>query len=154
MYDENLTGSQGDVSIRLKDNERGSIYRADALTKHATWNNLGNILYEDGMIVLKTPHLMYFSKDKTNIKFKGEQKIHTMIMNIPCHEWNFTSSSNLGYKAITPTSGANDSSLKAIYITGVNIHDDNFNVIMRANFSQPIVKTQEDEFVIRLKQDF
>jgi hypothetical protein len=154
MYDEHLTGSQGDVKIKLRDNGRGSIYRADSVTKHATWNNLGNVLYEDGIVVLKTPHLLYFNKDKTNIKFKGEQNIHTMIVNVPCHEWNFTSSSNKTYKEITPTAGANDSTLKAVYLTGVNIHDNNFNVIMRASFSQPIVKTQEDEFVIRLKQDF
>ena len=34
------------------------------------------------------------------------------------------------------------------------LFDDNFNIIMRANFSQPILKTEEDEFVIRLKMDF
>jgi hypothetical protein len=39
-------------------------------------------------------------------------------------------------------------------MTTVNIHDDNFNVIMKAQFAQPITKTEEDEFVVRLKQDF
>ena len=154
MYDENLTGSQGNISIRLRDNGRGNIYRADALTKHAEWNSVGNILYEEGIVVIKSPHLFYFCKDKTDIKFKGEQSIHTMIVNIPANEWNFTSSSNKTYTPITPTTGANDSNLKAVYITGVNIHDDNFNIIAKANFAQPIVKTEEDEFIIRLKQDF
>ena len=32
--------------------------------------------------------------------------------------------------------------------------DDNFNFIMKANLSQPIFMTEEDEFVVRLKQDF
>ena len=41
-----------------------------------------------------------------------------------------------------------------VYVSTVNIHDDNFNIIMKANLSQPIPKTEEDEFIIRLKQDF
>jgi hypothetical protein len=154
LFDENLSGSGGDISIRLKDNEHGGIYRADALTKHAKWNNVGNVFYDEGIVVIKSPHLPNFCKEKTNIKFKGEHRLHTMTVNIPCAEWNFVSSSNETYEAISPTTGANDQDLKSIYITGVNIHDDNFNIIMKANFSQPIVKTEEDEFVIRLKQDF
>ena len=66
----------------------------------------------------------------------------------------FTSSSNPTYTSITPSTGANDEELSTLYITTVNIHDDNFNIIMKANFSQPIPKTEEDEFVIRLKKDF
>jgi len=154
LYDDNLTGSNGDIKVTIKDNGAGSLYRADCLTKQAEWNSIGNVLYEEGVVIIKTPHLPYFCKDKTDIKLKGEQSIHTFIVNIPCEEWNFTSSSNKTYKAIAPTTGANDVNLKTIYITGVNIHDDNFNVIMRAHLAQPIFKTEEDEFVIRLKQDF
>ena len=130
------------------------MYRSDAKTKLAKNNCIGNILYDEGILVIKTPHLPYYNKDKVDIKFKGEQNLHTMILNIPCAEWNFTSSSNLTYVNINPTTGANDVDQNTIYITGVNIHDDNFNVIMKANFAQPIFKTEEDEFVIRLKQDF
>ena len=104
--------------------------------------------------MLKSPHLPFYQKDKTDIKFRGEQNIHTMIINVPCPEWGFTSSSNATYKKVKVNDDANNQSLSPIYITGVNIHDDNFNIIMRANLSQPIIKTEEDEFVIRLKQDF
>ena len=45
MYDSALTGSDGKVSMVLKDNGRGSLYRADCLTKQATWSNVGNIFY-------------------------------------------------------------------------------------------------------------
>ena len=47
-----------------------------------------------------------------------------------------------------------DRDLSTVYISTVNIHDDNFNIIMKANFAQPIFKTEEDEFIIRLKEDF
>lgn len=154
IYEKNLTGSGGDIKIKVRDNARGSLYRADSLTKHADWNNIGNVLYDEGIVILKTPHLPYMSKDILDISFKGEQNIHTKIINIPCNEWNFTSSSNKTFKKIAPSTSKNDEELSSIYVTGVNIHDDNFNVIMQAHFAQPIVKSEDDEFIIRLKQDF
>ena len=77
-----------------------------------------------------------------------------MILNVPCDKDLLNSSSNKTYVSAPPTNHYSDSELSTVYITSVNIHDDNFNIIMRANFSQPIPKTEEDEFVIRLKQDF
>ena len=154
LYDDNLTGSDGKIKIRIKDDGAGSLYRADCKTKQAEWNNIGDVFYHEGMIVLKTPHLPFFGKDKTDIKFKGDQNIHTMILNIPCEKGLFNSSSNKTYVPLPPTNAVSDRELTTVYISSVNIHDDNFNIIMKANFSQPIPKTEEDEFIIRLKQDF
>lgn len=154
LYDNNLTGSDGKIKIRIKDDGAGSLYRADCKTKQAAWNNIGDVFYHEGMIVLKTPHLPFFGKDKTDIKFKGDQNIHTMILNIPCEQGQFNSSSNKTYIPAPPTNAVSDRDLTTVYISTVNIHDDNFNIIMKANFSQPIPKTEEDEFIIRLKQDF
>lgn len=154
VYEKDLTGSDGKIKIKLKDNERGSLYRADALTPHAKWNNVGTILYDEGMAVVKSPHLFFFNKNETNVSFRGEQNLHTMILNIPAFKELFTSSSNPTFEIIPPSDGANDEELSTLYVTTVNIHDNNFNIIMKANFSQPIFKTEEDEFVIRLKEDF
>lgn len=154
LYEENLTGSNGDIKVTLKDNGRGGLFRADCLTKHADWNNVGNVLYEDGIIVIKTPHLFFFGKDKLDMKFRGEQSLHSMILNVPCPMNKFMSSSNKTYTKISPDTNPNNKDLSTIYISNVNIHDENLNVIMKANFAQPIQKTEEDEFIIRLKQDF
>ena len=154
LYEKDLTGSDGKIKITLRDNERGSLYRADALTKHATWNNVGNVLYDEGMAVVKSPHLFFFNKNETNVTFRGEQNLHTMILNVPAFKEMFTSSSNPTFVSIPPSDNANDEEMSTLYITTVNIHDDNFNIIMKANFAQPIFKTEEDEFIIRLKEDF
>jgi len=154
LYEKNLTGSDGKIKIRLKDNERGSLYRADALTQHAKWNNVGTVLYDEGIAVVKSPHLLFFNKDETNVSFKGEQNLHTMILNVPAFKEMFTSSSNPSFVPIPPSDNANDEEMSTLYVTTVNIHDDNFNIIMKANFAQPIFKTEEDEFIIRLKEDF
>ena len=154
IKDKNLTGSNEKVSITLSDNKKGNLYRSDCLTQHATWNNVGDILYDEGMVIVKSPHLFYFCKDNIDMSFKGEQNIHTMIMNIPIYKSLFNSSSNSSFETTTPSNNVNDADVESFYITAVNIHDDNFNIIMKAHFSQPILKTDDDEFVIRLKQDF
>lgn len=154
VFEEDLTGSDGKIKIRLRDNERGSLYRADCLTEQAKWNNVGSIFYDEGIAMIKSPHLFYFNKDKTHISFKGEQNIHTMMLNIPAYKELFNSSSNPTYQKYTPSDNINDQHLSAVYVSTVNIHDNNFNIIMKANFAQPILKTEEDEFVIRLKEDF
>jgi len=154
IYESDLTGSDGKVKIKIKDNEFGSLYRADSLTEHAKWNNIGNILYDEGIAIVKTPHLFFLSKDKTDIKFKGEQNIHTMMINIPVLKDQFVSSSHPEYVSIPPSDSGNNKDLSTVYITTVNIHDENLNIIMKAHLSQPILKTEEDDFIIRLKEDF
>ena len=154
IHDNGLTGSDGKIKIKLKDNEMGSLYRCDALTKHAAWNNVGNVLYDEGIAIVKTPHLFFLNKDRTEVKFKGEQNIHTMILNIPAFKDMFNSSSNPSFVSIPPSTGTNNEDLSTLYVTTVNIHDDNLNIIMKANFAQPIFKTEEDDFIIRLKEDF
>ena len=154
IIDTQLTGTNERVKIKLSDNLKGSLYRDDCLTTTATWNNVGDILYEEGIVTVKSPHLMYFCKDRLEINFKGEQNIHTMMIDVPAEKRMFNSSSNNTFISNPVSTASNDKNSKSIYITGINIHDDNFNIIMKAHFSQPILKTEDDEFVIRLKQDF
>ena len=154
LHDDNLTGSNGDVKINVKDNGRGGLFRADCLTTQAEWNNIGTILYEEGIAVIKSPNLPFFCKDKIDLKFRGEQQLHTLVLNVPVNLGEFMSSSNKTYTSYPPDSLPNNKNLSTIHLTTVNIHDDNFNVIMKAQFAQPITKTEEDEFIIRLKQDF
>jgi len=154
LFEENLTGSAGGIAINIKDNKRGGLFRADCLTKQADWNNIGTILYEEGLAVIKTPNLFFYGKDKLDMKLRGEQQLHSLVMNIPAFAGFFMSSSNKTYEKYPPDNLPNNEKLSTVHISTVNIHDDNFNVIMQANFAQPINKTEEDEFVIRLKQDF
>lgn len=154
LYEENLTGSAGDISINIRDNKRGGLFRADCETKQAEWNNIGTILYEEGVAVIKSPNIPYFGKDKIDMKFRGEQTLNTLVLNVPVEVNQFMSSSNKTYKSYPPDSLPHNEKLSTIHVTTVNIHDDNFNVIMKAQLAQPITKTEEDEFVIRLKQDF
>ena len=124
------------------------------MTEKASWNVIGNVFYDEGVAILKTPHLPYFQKDRTEIKLQGEHNIHAYTINVPVERSILNLSTNKKYKSLPPSINLNDKDLETIMLSSVNIHDENFNIIMRANFAQPITKTQNDEFIVRLKEDF
>jgi hypothetical protein len=154
ITDSSLTGSQGKFGITLKDNGRGGIYRADCLTAQADWNCVGNLFYDEGLLIIKSPHLMLYGKDYFETSFKGENNIHSLIINVPAPKGFFDKSVNDSFISLPKSSNKNDENTESICISGINIHDKNFNIIMRANLAQPIIKDSSDEFVIRLKMDF
>lgn len=154
IKDPNLSGSHGKLSFTLKDDGRGSLYRADSDGNHAKWASVGNVFYDEGVILVKTPHLPYFGKEGYRLDFKGEQSTHVTTLHVPCPEEMFISSSNPTYQFLTASNLASDEDNPFVYITGVNIHDDKLNVIMKANLAQPIKKRKTDSFLFRLKQDY
>ena len=155
ITDSNVTGSGGKVSIKIQDDGRGSLYRADSETPHATWNSVGNIFYEEGLILYKSPHPLCFGKQNYKIKFKGEQTTHVAIVNVPAPDDLLSVSSNPTYQKLTsPADPANLEDNEFVYLTGVNLHDENLNVIARASFAQPIAKRKSDNYLVKLKLDY
>jgi len=148
-----LTGSGGKINITLKDNGFGGLYRADAVTPAPAWSTIGNLFYNEGLAIIKTPHLYYFGKDNFSVSFSGHQNIHTYTIDAICPGGEINSSSNPSYLSFPPTNEQNETADNFVYITGINIHDDNFNVIMRANLAQPVLKRPDEEFLFRLKYD-
>ena len=93
-------------------------------------------------------------KDNVDVSFNGDHSIHTLTINVPVERSILNTSVNNQYKLLPPSEHLNDKLLNSIQISSVNIHDENFNIIMKANFAQPLTKTEDDEFVVRLKEDF
>ena len=153
VKDSNLTGSGGKVSVSMMDNGEGSLYRSDAVTPHAKWSSIGNIIYEEGIVVVKTPHVPKFGKDQFEVDLQGSQNIHMMEIHVPCSKGIINSSSNPSYKNLMASDYASDDH-DFVYITGINFHDENLNVIARTNLAQPIVKRDDDKFMFRVKLDF
>jgi hypothetical protein len=154
ITDSSVTGSDGKMSFTLKDNGLGSLYRADAGTNCATWSSVGNVFYDEGIILIKSPNLHLFGKNGFKIDFKGQRNMHVMTINVPCDQGIINSSSNPNYLPVSASLDYNDTDPRFVYITGIQLHDDNLNVIMRANLAQPLKKRSSDEFLFRLKQDF
>ena len=149
-----VTGSDNRMTFKLKDNKKGNLYRADSVSAHATWASVGNVLYEEGIIVIKTPLMPLFGKDSFRIQFSGERSVHTLEILIPAEQSLFNSSSNPVYKELAPSDYSSETAEKFTYLTGLNLHDNNLNIIARAHLAQPIVKRDEDRIVVRLRMDF
>ena len=154
LSDPSVTGSAGNMSISVRDDGRGSLYRADAVTEHAKWANIGNVLYEEGLVVIKTPNLPFFGKDSFTAQFQGDRNVYVLEINIPAERSTADISTNPAFKSLKPTDYVNELSDKFSYLTGVQLHDENLNVIMRINMAQPVVKRVDDRLVVRARLDF
>jgi hypothetical protein len=156
LEDMSPSGSNGSLSFRLKDDGQGNIYRANIEEgqPEATWASVGNALYEEGLLVIKSPHLSFFGSKDYRVTFKGERTVYVLEVNIPVERTLHNSSSNPTYQDLVPTDYSNETAEKFTYITGINLHDDNLNVIGKATLSQPFMKREEDKVMIKLRMDF
>lgn len=154
ITDSAISGSGGRISITLKDDGLGNVYRADCLTSQSTWNSVGNIYYDEGIIVIKSPHLYFFGKEGYEISFRGEQNIHVSKFEILAPGNQLNQSTNPNFKAIKPSGYENDPDDEFVYITGLNFHDNNYNVVMKAQMAQPIVKRHGERIMFRVKMDW
>jgi len=48
----------------------------------------------------------------------------------------------------------NESSVGPVIVTGLNLHDNNLNVVARVTLAQPIIKRTEDRYLFRVKMDW
>lgn len=154
IKDSAVTGSGGAVKITIKDDGQGTLYRADSLTSHCKWNSVGTIFYNEGIIAIKSPHLYFFGQEQFEISFKGEQNLHVLRVEALAPTNYLNSSSNPSFKQLPSSLNPNEPDPNFVYITGINFHDDNFNVIMKTQLAQPIMKRHSDKIMFKVKYDF
>lgn len=155
ITDYDISGTGGACSINLKDDGKGLMYRADCLSPHAKWNYVGHVFYRDGLVNILHPGLSSFGENNFVCELKGDHKLFTYEINVPVQKGELNKSVNKTYKKLRPSEGLYDIDEEDfVYITGLNLHDENLNVVAKANFAQPIVKRQNDRYNIRLKMDY
>ena len=157
ITDSSLSGSFGVVSVTLKDDAMGNIYRADSISTHATQNSVGNIFYDEGIVVIKSPHLYFFGKNQYEITFRGVFNIYTQKYEILAGPGLLNSSSNPSYlenyKDLKASSDPTDIE-PFVYISGLNFHDENMNVVAKARLAQPIIKREGDKILFKVTFDY
>lgn len=153
LYDEAFFSSSYGKPMTLRDDGNGNIYRADASTKHATWASVGNIFYDDGIVLIKSPHIADFGAEQFEATFEGEHSVHTTKYYLVADADIANSSSNPSFLALS-SSLAHDDDDAPVLLTGINFHDKNMNVIMRSNLAQHIYKKNSDRISFRPKLDW
>jgi len=157
IMDTSLSGSSGSIAITIKDDSLGNLYRADSLTDHYTQNSIGNIFYDEGLVLLKNPHLFFFGKDQYELSFKGMNSIYSTKFEILAGAGQLNSSSNpskaLYADQLLPTGDDTDKD-EFVYISGMHLHDENMNVLARVKLAQPIIKRTGDKILFKVAFDF
>lgn len=154
ITDTSLSGSGGKLPITLADDANGNIYRADCLTSQSTWNSVGNIYYDEGIVVLKSPHLFFFGQEGFSTTFRGEQNIHVMRIDVLAQNNQLNSSSNPSYQTLSASTSDADPNKEYKWIDQILLHDENMNVVMKAQLAQPIMKRHSDRVMFKLRFDF
>ena len=143
-----------DCEIILKDNGQGGLYRANCESLIDKKNIVGDVYYDEGLIMIKSPHLYGIGKHHVDISFRGERYLHSLELSVPTQVGLVNSSSNPNYKKLIPNYNLNDKSEEFVYISTMYLHDSNLNVVGKAKFSQPIVKRPNDKYLFRLRMDY
>lgn len=154
LTDPSISGSGNKMSMTFKDDGRGTIYRADCFTSASTWNSVGTVFYDEGIICFKSPHLYFIGKEKYELSFKGEQNVHVMMVDVIAAANQLNSSSNPNFIKVPASQYPNDPEKDFVYITGLNFHDENFNVVMKTSLAQPITKRTGSKFLLKARIDF
>jgi hypothetical protein len=155
IKDVDLQGSGGTLQLTLKDNGLGGMYRADCLTKHATWNFVGHCLYSEGLVTVLHPSLENFGKSNFGVKFKCATSLNVMELNLPAHAGKTNLSRNLSYdEDLRLDDSAFNSDEKFIYITDIHLHDHDLNILATTKLAKPFPKKSLDNVLFRLKMDF
>jgi hypothetical protein len=157
LKDTSLSGSNSRISITLKDDGIGNLYRADALTPHNKLNCVGNIFYNEGVIVIKSPHLYFFGKNNYEMSFKGEQKLYSSKYEILAPQGYLNSSSNPSFAEVKNEISASVDPWDIdtfVYISDVNFHDENLNVVAKAKLAQPVLKREGEKLLFKIAFDW
>jgi hypothetical protein len=142
------------MEMTLIDDGEGNIYRSNTSGSSPDWASVGNVFYNEGIVLLKHPSLFFFGTDNYEISFKGKQNTHILTYNLFKRPLMAVSSSNPNYLPVSASTDANDTDKRFVYITGINLHDDNLNVITRTVLAQPVVARTGDKFLFKVRMDF
>ena len=155
ITDSDLSNSSGKISITLKDDGYGSLYRADAASSLAVDNSVGNIFYDNGLVLINNPSLYFFGKNGFECSFAGERNIHVQKMDLYANPLELVSSSNPSWSPSLEASDLlSDYDKRYVYITDLYIHDDNLNILARTKMAQPILKRTGDKLKFTVKLDY
>jgi len=154
IKDVDLPLSSG-IQLTFKDTRLGTLYRADCLTKHAEWCTSGGIIYNEGISMLHHPSVWCLGK--TNISIKAKSKTNTNIfeLNLPAQsgETNQTKNkSKTDFLKLDASAFNSDESF--VYITDIDLHDENLNVVASVKLAQPFAKKDSDNVLFRVKMDY
>jgi hypothetical protein len=155
IFDTALSGTGNVINISLADNGLGLLHRSDCLTKVADWNYVGHILYKEGFATILHPGLENFSQTNYRIEFKSNAEMNVYELNLPAKATEVNLSRNTSYiENLRLDDSAFNADESFVYITDINLHDEDLNVMATAKLAKPFAKKNTDNVLFRIKMDY
>ena len=155
ILDNNISTTNNNLTLSFKDDGYSLLFRSDCLTKQAKWNYVGHLFYKEGIVVLNRPELSYFGKEDYIFNFETDFSMYVHEINIPAESGILNKSNNKTYnKDLRHDENAFNSESSFVYISDINLHDENLNIIARAKLARPAPKKDEDSILFKLKMDY
>ena len=101
------------------------------------------------------PSLENFTENNYKLDFRSHSKLNTFELNLPAISGKTNLSMNKSYdEELRVSSSSFDADEPFVYITDINLHDENLNIIGKAKLAKPFAKKNSDNVLFRLKMDF
>lgn len=153
VTDMAMSGTGGKVSCTICDDEFGGLYIKAQKGESEFRNIVGNIFYNEGLVVIYHPTLKDFGETGYNMKFKGEQRIQVMKISVDAPSGKINSSSHINYIDVPYNNNINEPEQKFVYISDIAFLDKDLNVLMKTHLAQPVKKRTSDDFQFKTKLD-
>ncbi|MBV8072207.1 MAG: hypothetical protein JO270_20045 [Acidobacteriaceae bacterium] len=175
----NAYGNAG-IQRVLVDDGRGRLYVSGSMTRAISgenfsglkWNKVGNVFYNEGLIVITDPSMYDFGDiglnsnaslypDTLQIAFSGQEKITTKVFQCRVGAGQANGSNNPTFSSLNldPKSQFYNkyivkNSPPTTWISAVGIYNEDHKLVAIAKLASPIRKREKDKLLIRLRHDF
>lgn len=153
VTDPKLKNSGGKLSCTICDDENGGLYVESTNGSSEKRSVVGNIFYNEGLVVIYHPTLRDFGHDEYEMEFRGEQRIQVMKISVDAPSGQINSSSHINYLNVPYNNNVNEPEQKFVYISDIAFLDKDLNVLMKTHLAQPVKKRSSDDFQFKTKID-
>jgi hypothetical protein len=146
----------GHFSFTLQDDGQGGLYPLNPNGNSAKWNIVGRVYYNEGLVLIKNPHLYFFGYNNDwEMTFKGEQNVYTLKIEAIASQSSLNYSRNKTFdESLSPSALPDDEDDDFVFISNINFHDKDLNVIAKTQLAQPFLKKSGDSVLFKVQMDF
>jgi hypothetical protein len=163
----------------IQDDGHGRLYVSGSMSRQVSgenfsglkWNKVGNVFYNEGLIVITDPAFADFGDinqdaspafpDTLQIAFSGQEKITTKVFQCRVGAGQANGSNNPTFSSLNldPKSQFYNkrivkNSPLTTWISAVGIYNEDHKLVAIAKLASPIRKREKDKLLIRLRMDF
>lgn len=160
----------------IRDNGRGGLYVSGSMLSSSLherasyrgveWRLIGNVFYDEGLIVIKDPAMLDLGDDGTaastahassrlSLTFRGVHRVPTLHVSCRMPPGELNASNNTSFSRVDTHLGRTVRVREddVTYVTAVGIYDERHRLVGVAKLAQPIRKRPRDGLNVRVKID-